>query len=61
MFLHGFLIGRRWRLLGPGFFGVAGLIEAHHIVKTILRGAYFRGAVTAVPYVVVGAAAPGPV
>jgi hypothetical protein len=55
LFVYRFLIGGRWRLLGPGFFGVAGLIESHHIPKTIFRGAYFPGAVTAIPFVMVGA------
>ena len=48
------LVGGRWRLFGPAFFGISALVESHHIIKTIVRGAYFPGAVTAVPFVLVG-------
>jgi len=48
------LVGGRWRLFGPAFFGISTLVESHHIIKTIVRGAYFPGAVTAVPFVLVG-------
>lgn len=49
------LFGGKWRLLPVGFFGVSGIIESHHIVKTFLHGAYFPGAVTAIAFVTVGA------
>jgi len=52
--VYGSLVGGRWRLLGPGFFGLSALGEVHHIVKTVARHAYFPGAVTAVPFVLVG-------
>lgn len=55
LFIYGFLVGGRWRLLGVAFFGVSGLVESHHIIKTVLRGGYFPGAVTAIPFVIVGA------
>lgn len=51
---YGYLAGGRARLLGPIFFGVSGLVEAHHFVKTVLHRDYFSGAVTAVPFVVIG-------
>jgi hypothetical protein len=54
-FVYGLLDGGRFRLLGPGFFALAALGESHHVLKTILRAEYFPGAVTAIPYVVVGA------
>src|SRR5262245_26763540 len=54
-FVLGLLGGGALRLLGPGFFALAALGESHHVVKTVLRAEYFPGAVTAVPYVVVGA------
>lgn len=46
--------GGRARLAGPIFFGVAGLIEIHHVIKTLVNGAYFPGAVTAIPFVFIG-------
>jgi hypothetical protein len=54
-FVYGLLNGGRLRLLGPGFFALAALGESHHVVKTIVRLDYFPGAVTAIPYVIVGA------
>ena len=54
-FVYASLVGGRWRLLGPTFFGVAALGESHHIIKTIVRLDYFPGAITAVAYVAVGA------
>jgi hypothetical protein len=44
----------KWRFAPFVFFGVSGIGEMHHIVKTILHGAYFPGAVTAFPFAVVG-------
>ena len=52
--MYGQMTTGRARLLAPGFFGVAGLVEVHHLVKTVLHG-YFPGAVTAVPFVFIGA------
>ena len=49
------LAGGRWPLAPAGFFGLAGVGEIHHIVKTVAHGAYFPGAVTAIAYVTVGA------
>ena len=54
LFVYGFLVGGRWRLLGPGFFAVAALGESHHFIKTIVRLQYFPGTVTAIAYVAVG-------
>jgi hypothetical protein len=53
-FVYAFLVGGRWRLLGPTFFGIAALGESHHIIKTVVRLDYFPGAVTAIAYVGVG-------
>jgi hypothetical protein len=47
--------GGRWPLLPAGFFGLAGIGEAHHIVKTIAHGAYFPGAVSAIAFAACGA------
>jgi hypothetical protein len=55
LFVYGLLKGGRWALVAPAYFGLAALGESHHIIKTIVRAAYFPGAVTAIPYVVVGA------
>jgi hypothetical protein len=44
----------RWRLVGFAFFGISGLVESHHVIKTIVQLDYFPGAVTAVPFVIVG-------
>jgi hypothetical protein len=49
------MFGGKWRLIPVGFFGVSGIIEVHHIVKTFLQGSYFPGAITAVAFVTVGA------
>jgi hypothetical protein len=53
-FVYAFLLGGRWRLLAPAFFGVAALGESHHIIKTMARLHYFPGALTAIAYVTVG-------
>lgn len=45
----------RWILLPAGFFGLAGVGEIHHVVKTFAHGAYFPGAVSAVAFATVGA------
>jgi hypothetical protein len=49
------LSGGRWILLPAGFFGLAGVGEIHHVVKTFAHGAYFPGAVSAVAFATVGA------
>ena len=54
-FMYLTLTNGRWRLLGFAFFGINGLIESHHIVKTIVQLDYFPGAVTAVAFVTAGA------
>jgi len=54
-FVFAAMFGGKWRLIPAGFFGVSGVIESHHLVKTFLHGAYFPGAVTAVAFVTVGA------
>jgi hypothetical protein len=38
-----------------GFFGFEFVGESHHIIKTIVRGGYFPGTVSAVALVVIGA------
>jgi hypothetical protein len=55
LMLYGMLLGRGWRLAVMGFFGVVGVGELHHILKTVLHGAYFPGTVTAIPFIAVGA------
>jgi hypothetical protein len=52
--LYAMLVGGRWKLLAAGFFGVSGLIEAHHLVKTLVHGQYFPGFVTAFPFMGIG-------
>lgn len=54
-FIYGILRGGRLRLVGVGFFGLAALGESHHVIKTVLHVDYFPGAVTAIPFVIVGA------
>lgn len=51
---YGHLVGGRGRLFGPIFFGVSGLVESHHFIKTVLHRNYFSGAVTAIPFVFIG-------
>jgi uncharacterized protein with HXXEE motif len=52
---YGFMSGGVPRLIAASFFGVEFMVEGHHIVKTIVRGAYFPGAVTAIAFVALGA------
>jgi hypothetical protein len=52
---YGFMTGGVPRLIAASFFGVEFMFESHHIVKTIARGAYFPGAVTAIAFVILGA------
>ena len=54
LMIYAVLIGGRWRLLVFGFFGLVGVGESHHIIKTITHMQYFPGAVSAVPFVAVG-------
>ena len=54
-FLRLTLTGGRARLIGFAFFGVSGVIESHHVIKTIVHLDYFPGAVTAIPFAVAGA------
>lgn len=54
LLLFSTLAAGKWRFASFIFFGVSGIGESHHIVKTILHAAYFPGAVTAVPFVLVG-------
>jgi hypothetical protein len=42
------------RLLVLGSFGLFGALELHHIIESIEKGAYDPGAVTCVPYAIVG-------
>lgn len=44
----------RLRLIGPIFFAISAIGESHHVIKTIVRLEYFPGAVTAIPFVIVG-------
>lgn len=53
-FMYGTLRGGRARLVGFAFFGISGLIESHHVIKTLVHLDYFPGAVTAVPFAIVG-------
>jgi len=50
-----FMVGGMPRLIASGFFGFQFMVESHHIVKTILHGEYFPGAVTATVIVSLGA------
>jgi len=54
LMVYGQMVGGGWRLFAPAFFGVSGLIESHHIIKTVVRLDYFPGALTAIPFVAVG-------
>jgi hypothetical protein len=52
---YGFMVGGAPRLVAASFFGVQFMYESHHIVKSIVRGVYFPGAITALPLVCAGA------
>ena len=54
-FCYGFMAGGIPRLIAASFFGLEFMYELHHIAKTIARGAYFPGAVSAVALATVGA------
>lgn len=47
-------VGGRGRVVAVSFLAAICLIEAHHIVKTILHASYFPGFVTAFPFVAIG-------
>ena len=55
LIVYGLLTGGRWRRIALRVFAMVGLGEVHHVVKTILHGAYFPGAVTSIPFVIFGA------
>jgi ABC-type multidrug transport system permease subunit len=42
------------RRIGLTFFGVEFIGESHHLIKTLVNGAYFPGAVSAIALVVLG-------
>src|SRR5262245_5668894 len=52
---YGFMTEGLPRLAAASFFGIEFMGESHHIIKTIVRGAYFPGAVTAIALAVLGA------
>jgi hypothetical protein len=54
-FCYGFMTGGIPRLIAASFFGVEFMFEGHHIAKTLVRGTYFPGAVTAIAFVILGA------
>ena len=50
-----FMVGGKARLIASGFFGLQFMVESHHILKTIITGVYFPGALTATVIVGLGA------
>ena len=42
------------RLIVVGLFGLFGATEIHHLVESLMKGAYDPGVITCVPYAVVG-------
>ena len=42
------------RRIGLTFFGVEFIGESHHLIKTLINGAYFPGAVSAIALVILG-------
>jgi hypothetical protein len=42
------------RLLLVGFFGFFGVTEIHHVIESLMKGAYDPGVITCVPYAIVG-------
>lgn len=54
-FCFGFMAGGIPRAIAGTFFGLEFMVESHHVVKTFVRGSYFPGAVTAVPFAILGA------
>ena len=43
------------RLIVPAIFGVFGATEIHHLIESLMKGAYDPGVITCVPYAIVGA------
>ena len=54
-FCYGFMAGGVPRLIATTFFGLEFMGESHHIIKTVVRGEYFPGAVSAGILVILGA------
>jgi hypothetical protein len=54
-FCYGFMSGGLPRLIAGSFFGLEFMGESHHLIKTVARGEYFPGAVTATAIAFVGA------
>lgn len=54
LLVYGTFVGGRPRLIALGFFAGSGCVEIHHVVKTMMHGAYFPGAVTAIPFAAFG-------
>src|SRR5262245_9907506 len=50
-----FMVGGMPRMIASAFFGLQFMVESHHVIKTIVYGAYFPGAVTATVIVGLGA------
>jgi hypothetical protein len=55
LLIYSTLTAGKWRFAPFIFFGISGIGELHHVVKTILHRAYFPGAITALPFAAVGA------
>jgi len=43
------------RLIVPAIFGVFGATEIHHLIESLLKGAYDPGVITCIPYSIAGA------
>ena len=43
------------RLIVPAIFGVFGATEVHHVIESLVAGAYDPGVITCIPYSIVGA------
>ena len=53
---YGFMVGGTPRLIAAGFFGLEFIGESHHVLKTVIRGDYFPGAVSALALAILGGA-----
>jgi len=43
------------RLIVPAVFGIFGATEIHHLIESLLKGAYDPGVITCIPYAIAGA------
>ena len=51
---YGLISGGRAQTAAIGFFALLGVGEIHHIIRVLVNGTYYPGAVTSIPYFIFG-------